>query len=207
MPAAAIKTTEVIAQNELEAARTLYISLRQQRRDYVKEHEQVRLSRDLASMPNLNSYSVRAAASIAKAGAELQLAKRNPRRTAARLEELENKIAELDPEFQAAKEHFETLCSLEAEVLSAEMLPKHQAAVSRISKALQELSASLAEEIEVRDEFLKRAPAPGMSCPWPNFSSLLLPTCWMPSWNSRASVWHREAAAKGYLQETKAPAK
>jgi hypothetical protein len=191
------KTDEMLGSAEFEAARAAYGSLKKLRKQLIAAHTQIELARQLASMPE--PIHERAAVAVQMAGTELALARRNPRRTAARMEDLADEIARLQPEFDAAKLKFEALASAEAHRLAEELRPKHEQAVRGIAASLEALSRALADEISVRDEFLKRAPAPGLGCPLPNLAAHFLRFAWLPHRDSTASAWGREARSKGYL--------
>lgn len=116
------------------------------------------------------------------------------------IDRLFDEIEDLRPLLAEAKRRYEIAADAEAARLAEQYRPAHKRAVARVASALEELSAALAEETDVRVGFEKQSP---LNTPsdhlMPNFSAALKSFAWLPDWNSRASEWGREAHRRGYL--------
>ncbi|MGY2806382.1 hypothetical protein [Bradyrhizobium sp. USDA 4506] len=201
MPAAQ-KLTPTATPNisELEAAREAYRQLATRKKEIARKHALQQQAADVGQM----TEPLPARAIIDVSPAEIDAARRNPLRTARRLEDLRDDMMQLQPELEAAKVRFEVLAAQEAIKLRDELRPAHERAVIDIARALELLSAALEAEAAVHDEFQRRAPMGGMFSPLPNLSSDLKAFAWLPSWDSVGSVWGREARRHGYLRDEQA---
>lgn len=187
--------------DELDARRE-YLDLRKQERKLVSQIEQLDVALQLTNQPE--PFADRARAAVELAGLELALAKRNPRRTRLRIEELRDELVILRERRAALAPLNERWETNEAVRIARALQPEHKAAVRRINDCLEALSTALAAEIEVRDRFAAETPtALKFSSLLPNASATFMSTNWIPHRDSRASVWARDPAIRAILNDGK----
>jgi hypothetical protein len=191
------RSDEVALLSEVELPREEFNAIKKRQKELVQTIERIQLAQNLASVPNIPS---RAAIAVEQAGEELDNARRNPRRTAARLEDLCDELVKTRPDYETAKLRYEAACHAESSKLADLMRPRHLTAVQAIADALQNLSTALAEEIAVREDFDRVSPTSGPTSYLPNMSADLMRFGWLPNRDSGASCWGREARAKGLLK-------
>ena len=134
-----------------------------------------------------------------RARAERFLAGRNPsqRHIQRAGEDLEDQLAAALGRLRAAQEDHQRERDLAAMALAKQLQPRHKAAVRRLAKAIEDLSAATAEERAVRAEMLASGLAPTGSPLLPDASGSLLGT--LAEFESPASRWAREMRRLGVL--------
>jgi len=126
--------------------------------------------------------------------AERDLSERHIRRA---IEDLEDALAAAMERLRAAQVDYEAERDREGDALARRLQPRHRAAVMKLAKAIEALSAATAEERAVRAELLASGLAPTGHPLLPDASSVLLGS--LDEFESPASRWARDMRRQGVL--------
>lgn len=139
-----------------------------------------------------------APAFLAKADPFRSLVAKFPKRAAARLEELEERIGDLQPKWALARHQRQLAREERAKKLATEFRPQHKKSVQAIAAALEALSVAVAAEQDLQAQF--QAQMPGFGFALTDFGGIWRDAL-LNNPRSVASHWARSAKAAGYLDE------
>lgn len=193
--ASTLRSVSLPSDASFEAVRDEYFAIRDEWKELLREYDARHIARNLSPADVNNTRTAVAAASVEK----YLLPAQNKRRFAAEINVLHDRIEDLRPVRDAAKERYDLAASEEAGRIARSMAPRHRAAVVEIDAALEALQKALAKEIAVRAEFESASPTPWPSQLLPNMSATFLKTAWLPNYDSKASCWRREARSFGLI--------
>jgi hypothetical protein len=116
----------------------------------------------------------------------LDEARRRPEKLAERMRDLTREVENSHPEYLRACEQFAHDQSVETSRIAISLQPRQRTAARKVAKALEALSAAVAELEDTASELANSAPLR---------SSCYLPDCVSELWHCRLSDWRSNASA------------
>jgi chromosome segregation ATPase len=181
-----------------QTAQARYRAAFETRQELMRSVEARTLALSLARNPTAAACS-RTDDARKEAGPFLKIAARRPEVLEEEIRALGYEIEDTAKAFQAERDAYNEAVRAESNRVATELAPKHQAAVRRIAKAIEELSRACSAERDIRAEFAARAPEP-VSARLPPMDGV-----WgcLGEANSMLSGWARVARRLGYLEGVK----
>lgn len=188
---------EALAADDFDAANieTVFNDLDRQLTGLTGEREGIELA---VAIEKFGENPDAAPSFLAKADPFRALVVKSPKKAAARLEELEELISDLQPKWALARHQRQLAREERAKKLAAGFYPRHRKLVSGIAQALESLSAAVAAEQDLHKEFEARMS--GLPFALNDYGGLWRSVL-LNDPRSAASTWVRAAKNMGYLDE------